>query len=178
MTDLVALAAVAAAAALSSGLNAIAGGGMLIAYPIVLALGLPPVSANATSTAGLFVGSLAGVRGYRSHMVGSRALMRQMITVAVVGGGVGALLLTRTSDATFARVIPWLILGATLLFALPQPTSLANRFVSGRTPQTLGIGALAALFVVTIYGGFFGAGAGFVVLALLHMLGLRNVHEM
>jgi uncharacterized membrane protein YfcA len=178
MTDLLSLAGACAAAAVASGVNAIAGGGMLIAYPIVLALGLPPINANATSSAGLFIGSLAGVRGYSIHMEDSRPLAKQIMVVSATGGTLGAIILTRTSNATFAAIIPWLILGATLVFALPLPGGATRSLVQGRVADTLSPLALVALFVVAIYGGFFGAGAGFAVLAMLHMLGLRNVHQM
>ncbi len=166
------------AAAAASAVNAIAGGGMLIAFPVLVATGIPPIVANATSTVGLLPGGLSGAVGYRKSLVGTAGLQRQMMLTSALGGAVGAFALTHTSDLVFSRVVPWLILFATLLFAFGP--RIANAADEEGSVEALALTptSFAIQFAVGIYGGYFGAGAGFVMLAMFHSMGLRDVHRM
>src|SRR5258708_29808346 len=106
------------AGALGGALNAVAGGGSFIAFPALLFSGIPPISANATNTVALWLGVTASTGAYRKHLDISRRVMLPLAITSVIGGIVGAFLLLRTPANTFLRVLPWLMLGATLLFAL------------------------------------------------------------
>lgn len=167
------------AALAGSAVNSIAGGGTLITFPALLAIGIPPLVANATSTVALWPGSLASVWGYRSELTGARAWAVRFAVPSILGGFVGAWLLLLTPPDRFERIVPFLILGATGLFAA-QGTVM--RLVKRRAaegplpppPPTL----LAAQFLVAVYGGYFGAGIGIMMLAALGMMGLTNIHQM
>ena len=188
------LAALAGAAA--GVVNAIAGGGTLITFPTLVAIGIPPIIANATSSVALWPGTLASMWGYRSALRGARAWAIQLGVPSVLGGVIGALLLLRTSEHRFEAIVPWLVLGATVLFMVqgPLPQWLKKRGLGDGTPQAAAVGAgshhpvtsLAApsIFILTfqlfvaIYGGYFGAGMGILMLAALGLMGLRDIHQM
>jgi uncharacterized membrane protein YfcA len=186
--SLVSLATIAAVSAVGSAANAVAGGGTLLTFPALVALGVPPVSANATSTVALWPGSLSSMLGYRRELRGARAWAVRFAMPSIAGGVVGAALLMSTSEKRFAAIVPWLVLGATGLFAAQKPVMrwLARRATGparvaadadGRLlPPTLGL--IAAQFLVAVYGGYFGAGAGIVMLAALGFMGLTNIHQM
>ena len=178
MSDSSVVAVAMAAAAAASAVNAIAGGGMLIAFPVLVATGIPPIVANATSTVGLFPGGLSGAIGYRKSLTGTRVLQRQMMLTSALGGAVGAFALTHTSDLVFSRVVPWLILLATLLFAFGPRIANAGDDAVRVEATRLSSGSVAIQLAVGVYGGYFGAGAGFVMLAMFHAMGLRDVHRM
>ncbi|MCU0617716.1 MAG: sulfite exporter TauE/SafE family protein [Gemmatimonadaceae bacterium] len=185
---LASLATIAAVSAVGAAINAVAGGGTLLTFPTLVALGVPPVSANATSTVALWPGSLSSMLGYRRELTGARAWAIRFAMPSIAGGIVGALLLMVTSDKRFATIVPWLVLGATGLFAaqkavvrwlLSRATSAppARFDVNGHLlPPTTGL--LLAQFCVAIYGGYFGAGAGIIMLAALGFMGLTNIHQM
>jgi uncharacterized membrane protein YfcA len=168
-----------AGAFLGGGVNAIAGGGTLIAFPILLWLGIDPVLANATSAVGLWPGTLLGIVGFREELARSRSWVALLIVPSALGGVAGAVLLLRTPASTFEAIVPWLILLATVLLAVQGP--LSRRL--GR-PETTRLGAgpraLAVLFQagVGLYGGYFGAGIGILMLAALGLLGMRDLHRM
>ncbi len=164
-------------------MNAIAGGGTLLTFPVLVGLGVPPLVANATSTVALWPGSLTSMWSYRDALGGARSWTVRWALPSLLGGIAGALLLLRTPEATFAASVPWLIWGATLLFVIRAPMM---RWVAGHAapiaegaelppPRT---GFLYYQFVVAIYGGYFGAGAGILMLAALGMMGLTNIHTM
>lgn len=185
---LASLATIAAVSAVGAAINAVAGGGTLLTFPTLVALGVPPVSANATSTVALWPGSLSSMLGYRRELTGARAWAIRFAMPSIAGGIVGALLLMVTSDKRFATIVPWLVLGATGLFAaqkgvvrwlLSRATSAppARFDANGHLlPPTTGL--LLAQFGVAIYGGYFGAGAGIIMLAALGFMGLTNIHQM
>lgn len=178
-TEILSLAAVSALAGV---INAVAGGGTILTFPALLAFGTPPIVANATSTMALLVGTAGSVFGFRRHLAAVRPWLVRFLPVSLVGGWLGSYLLTRTEDRVFSRLVPFLILFATLLFLsqglvrrlLPAPST------DGARPPRRGaiLGALVFQFVVSIYGGYFGAGIGILMLATLGFLGLRNIHEM
>jgi len=181
--DPVRLALVALAAAGGGMVNAIAGGGTLLTFPALIALGIPPLSANATSTVALWPGILTSFWSYRDALRGSRAWTVRWALPSLVGGIVGAVLLLSTPAQKFADSVPWLIWGATALFIVQGPVM---RWVRGHAaPSAPGAplppprtGFLVYQFMVAIYGGYFGAGAGILMLAALGMMGLSNIHTM
>jgi hypothetical protein len=177
------LAVVAVAAAGAGFINSIAGGGTLLTFPALIALGVSPLVANATSTVALWPGLLTSFRGYRDALRGVRAWTVRWAIPSLLGGATGAMLLLWTPEATFAASVPWLIWGATLIFMLQGP---AMRWVVGHAvpvpegqplppPPTR---FLVLQFFFAIYGGYFGAGNGILMLAALGMMGLTNIHTM
>lgn len=164
-------------------LNAIAGGGSFISFPMMVFTGVPPVQANATNTVGLWPGLAAsGVAYLRLLKVPPRLLVPVLVTSSLGGLG-GALLLLYTPQHTFEHMIPWLLLFATLLFMfgnrlramLGKEAVVAD--LHQLSWQSIAVFSLANL-AVSIYGGYFGAGIGFMVLAFLAALGLGDVHIM
>ena len=189
----------ALAAAAGGAVNAIAGGGTLITFPTLLALGIPPIIANATSTVALWPGTVGSMWGYRRELEGARAWAVRFAIPSLAGGILGAVLLLRTSSERFSMLVPFLVLGATGLFILQGPLSafLKSRKTAAVTPGNTAPTAQAAAlrssatdlappavpllvyqFVVSIYGGYFGAGMGILMLAALGFMGLVNIHQM
>jgi uncharacterized membrane protein YfcA len=174
---------VALAAAGGGFVNAIAGGGTLLTFPALIGLGVPPLVANATSTVALWPGTLTSFWGYRDALRGARAWTVRWALPSLLGGITGAVLLLWTPEQSFADSVPWLIWGATLLFMVQGPVM---RWVVGHAvpvadgaelPPPRG-GFLVYQFLVAVYGGYFGAGAGILMLAALGMMGLTNIHTM
>jgi uncharacterized membrane protein YfcA len=181
-----------ASAFAAGAVNAVAGGGSLLTFPALLAAGLDPLMANATSTVALVPGSLSACCGYRAHLRGHGRAIVVMALPSLVGGLLGARLLLRGGSATFSRVVPWLLLVATLLFASQEGLS-SWRARRGEAPPIDDADALAfnspgraraiallvlAQLVVATYGGYFGAGIGIAMLAALSLAGLRAIHTM
>ena len=175
------------AAFIGGTLNAVAGGGSFFTFPALIAAGVPPIAANATSTVALWPGSIASTVAYRNDV--HRTRLTVLLSIASLAGGIiGAFLLLRTPTATFQKLIPWLLLVATALFGLgPMLTKRFRRAsVAGAgvgddaSPQSPGalVGLTAVQFVIAVYGGFFGGGIGILMLAALGIMGLTNIHEM
>jgi uncharacterized membrane protein YfcA len=169
-----------AAAAAAGAMNAIAGGGTLVTFPTLILVGTGAEVANATSTLALMLGTAGSMLGYREHMAAIRSWMARFSLVSAVGGLIGAVLLTRTSDAIFSKMVPFLILFATVLFVAQDAF---RRFANKKTGPARGgrgavWGAMAFQFAVAVYGGYFGAGIGILMLASLGFLGMTNIHEM
>ena len=148
--------------------NAIAGGGSLITFPALLAAGCPSVAANVTNSVALLPGYLGGSLAYRRELVGQRERIRALAPTAALGAAAGAALLLVSPASLFEAIVPWLILAACLLLALQSRASAAaqRHRERGRSDATLHAG----LFAATLYGGYFGAGLGIVLLALLGLL--------
>ena len=172
------------AAAFAAGVvNSIAGGGTLLTFPSLLAAGLPAVTANATSTMALVPGSMSAFWGYRNEIRGEGRLLAAMALPSLVGGVIGALTADHVGDAAFAKLAPLLVLGATVLFMAQDPIRRgAQRFTDPTAGDRRGVGHLAAVsgfqLLVALYGGFFGAGIGILMLASLALLGLTDIHRM
>jgi uncharacterized membrane protein YfcA len=166
----------AGAGFLAGMVNSVAGGGTLISFPALIWSGLDPIVANATSAVALWPGSLGGALGYKSQVSDAGQLLRWMIPSSLVGGGLGAFLLLRTDPKTFAMLVPWLLLSATLLLAL-QETVTRRLSLQPSNRRGLALAAFLQLFV-GIYGGYFGAGIGILMLAVLGLLGERDIHRM
>lgn len=175
---LLSLSTLFAAGFVAGSINSVAGGGSLVAFPALLAAGLTPLGANATCATSLMPGSLASFIGYRRELAGTRDRALAMAVPSALGGLLGASLAMRVGDARFAASVPWLILGATTLFALQAP--LAKR-LAGREEAPMTRGRLLAVaafqLVIAVYGGFFGAGIGILMLAALTLAGERNIHR-
>jgi uncharacterized protein len=173
------------AAFLGGMINSVAGGGTLVTFPTLVWVGRDPIVANVTSTVALWPGSLGGMLGFRRELGDSRRWMLLLAGPSVIGGLTGASLLLRTPSRTFAVIVPYLIFFATALFAAQTPIMRGLRRLTGRThhaaPDAGGgwwIGAALFQFLVAIYGGYFGAGIGIMMLAALGLLGLTDIHQM
>jgi uncharacterized membrane protein YfcA len=196
-----------AVAVLAGAINSVAGGGTLLTFPMLLAVGVPPIAANATSTVALVPGSLSAFWGYRTEMGSGRRELVWYGVPSLVGGASGALLVTRIGDAAFARLVPWLIFGATALFVGQAPvrrlldrrsrasseSSTTDRHqgttddgrregeqreAPARDERLPPMAAIVFQLVIATYGGFFGAGIGILMLAGLGFLGVRGIHRM
>ena len=173
-------------------LNAVAGGGSFLSFPALLNLDVPPIQANATNTVALWPGQLTSIAAYRGDLEHHRRLVLPLAGAAAFGGVGGALVLLHTAQTTFLRLVPWLLLAAAILFAASTPLSrwLAAREVARRSlgadpksaEQATRQGSLplllAATALVTLYIGYFGAGSGFLILAMLGLFGIENIHQL
>ena len=162
-------------------MNSMAGGGTIITFPVLIAFGMPAIQANATSTLALFVGISGSLYGYRGHLHAARRWMGKFAPVSIAGGLLGAWLLTRTEENLFDHLVPFLIFFATVLFLLSDGIRrLSGLEVSraGEAGRAFTVGAIVLQFGVAVYGGYFGAGIGILMLASLGLLGLKNIHEM
>ncbi len=182
---------IAVISALGGMVNSIAGGGTLLTFPALLGLGVPAIAANATSTVALWPGSLSSMWGYRRELEGARSWAVRLAVPSILGGIAGAALLLVTPEERFKALVPWLVLGATCLFALQRPfmnwvTRRQNEAAlhaggapgEARKPIDPAFGMLLMQFLVGAYGGYFGAGAGIVMLAVFGLMGLTNIHQM
>jgi hypothetical protein len=167
------------AGVLGGALNAVAGGGSFVAFPALLFTGVPPIPANATNTIALWTGVTASGGAFRGRLDTPRRVMVPLLVTSFIGGIAGAYLLLATPAHTFMRVLPWLMLGATLLFVFGKQLA-GNRGSSvGREATTAAIvGASAFELAVAVYGGYFGGGVGIVNLAMLAAVGMTDIHEM
>jgi uncharacterized membrane protein YfcA len=179
-------------AALAAGaINSAAGGGTLLTFPVLLSvLGNVPngsVIANGTSTVALVPGSLSAFWGYKGEVAGQKRSLWEMAVPSLLGGLVGAYLATHVSASIFSHLVPWLIFGATFLFLIQDPVRrwIGRDTSEGNTadapaaePKPLGVGGMVFQFFVAVYGGFFGAGIGILMLAALGFLGQTNIHRM
>ena len=164
------------ASALGAGLmNSVAGGGSFLTFPALVFTGVPSIVANATSTVALFPGALASAWAYRHDFKAlDRIPLKPALAVSIAGGIVGVLLLLFTSQNTFDRIIPWLLLAATVVFAMgPRVLKMLKRqeWMGART-------LIAFQFLVGIYGGYFGGAVGIVMLAVWTLAGFRDIHAM
>ncbi|HEY6485534.1 MAG TPA: sulfite exporter TauE/SafE family protein [Candidatus Cybelea sp.] len=150
-------------------MNSAAGGGSFLSFPALVFAGVPPISANATNNAAMWVGTIGSARGYREEIREHRSLLRAVAIVSALGALLGAILLLATPQTTFVRLIPWLLLVATVVFAA---SPLLARRPQG--PPRHAPWQVAAQFAVAIYGGYFGAGMGIVMLAMLSFSGLPS----
>jgi uncharacterized membrane protein YfcA len=169
---------------LAGAMNSVAGGGTLLTFP-ALTVALAPMGtqaaafANATSTVALLPGSFAGALGYRAELYESRRFVVRMLLPSLVGGYIGAWLVGRNTEG-FARLVPWLILTAALLFVIQAPVSRWLKVHHpGREPGPLTQVVLIAFqFCIAVYGGYFGAGIGILMLAALGFMGVGDIHRM
>lgn len=168
------------AALLAGAMNAIAGGGMLIVFPTLLAFGVPAIRANATCTLALFAGIIGSTYAYRAHLPSTWPWVRKFGLVSVLGGWLGALLLTWTPNETFEKLVPFLLLFATIVFTAQTffRRVAAAEAVAVAHGARFGIAAVGFQFLLAIYGGYFGAGIGILMLAVFGLMGFHHIHEM
>lgn len=162
------------------GMNAIAGGGSLIGFPVLIATGLSPLVANATSFLVMMPGQVSSAVGYRKYFRGIPWYYVLWLVPCVVGAAVGSFVLRGTSDTHFERLVPWLILLAVVLFAVqPYLHTRLHMHIKSRIKRKQSFVLLAlALFPLAVYGGYFGPGFGFVLLAFLSFTQLHRLHQM
>ena len=178
--DLGHVAAACAAAFLAGSINSVAGGGTLISFPTLIWLGLPSVTANATSTVAIWPGSLGSLWGFRRELLETDPRMRTLSIASLAGGGIGALLLRSTPPALFDKLVPFLILFATILFTVQGP--IQARLRRDAHPEAAVHvwlpGAMLLQLGVAIYGGYFGAGVSIMMLSALSILGMKDILQM
>jgi uncharacterized protein len=191
------------AAFIAGMMNSVAGGGTLLTFPALIWIGIDPKAANVTSTVALWPGSLSGMFGFRRELRDSRRWMWLLAPSSIIGGLIGAFLLLRTPSRAFAAIVPYLILFATILFAAGEPVTRLlrrNKQKAGKIQESENqetknqetlepqpaqepsrawwIGAAGLQLLSAIYGGYFGAGNGIVILAFLGLMGLTDIHQM
>jgi uncharacterized membrane protein YfcA len=169
-----------AAAFAAGSINSVAGGGTLVSFPALIWLGLNSVTANATSTVAIWPGSLGAMWGYRRELRTTRARMLALIVPSLIGGVAGAWLLNVTPPGVFDKLVPFLILFATLLFMAQEAVQrMLNTAEAAKHQSNKWLaGAIVFQLFVALYGGYFGAGTGILMLAALSVLGLTDIHQM
>lgn len=169
-------------ALLAGAQNSVAGGGSFLTVPVLIFSGVLPIQANATSTVALWPGSVASIYPYRDALDTERWALYFLGGISVVGGILGAIILLRTPQGAFLRILPWMLLGATLLFTFGGPLTArlrARKTERPPAPRWLSLGLLGVFqFAVALYGGFFGGGIGILMLAMLVLTGMTNIHTM
>jgi uncharacterized membrane protein YfcA len=173
------IAALAAAGFAAQAMNTFAGGGTILTFPTLTFVLGDAVRANATSTVALVPGAVASLFGYRREVATHREWFRRLVLPSLAGGGVGAALLLLTPEKLFAGLAPWLVFGATMLFLFQiVHAKRGGKFGAGVDPsRRLGV-AWIYQFAVGVYGGYFGAGIGILMLVALEFLGLTDIHAM
>ncbi|RRA48025.1 sulfite exporter TauE/SafE family protein [Acidipila sp. EB88] len=167
-------------------LNAVAGGGSFLSFPALLNMGVPPIQANATNTVALWPGQFTSIAAYWRDLATNRHLLLPLGAAAAVGGVGGGIILLHTGQSTFLHLVPWLLLVAATLFAVSTPISrwLQARSRGKRMPDApekavrpMLLPLVLGTAVVTLYIGYFGAGAGFLMMSLLALFGIENVNQ-
>ncbi len=173
------------AAILGGTLNSVAGGGSFITFPTLLMTGMPPIHANATNTLALWPGTLASTAAYRAELGKLRALVLPLGVCSLLGGVSGAWVLLHTPQELFVKMIPWLMLLATTLLAFSKQASawirravVSPEHASEVPPRRIVMLGMLVQVVVAIYIGFFGAGAGILMLATMALMGIHSIHAM
>ncbi len=173
----------ATAALIAGAINAIAGGGSLLSFPALMQTGVLPKQANATNTIALLPGQLTSAAAYREELRRHHSMLLSLLLAAFCGGVIGARVLMATRQQQFLHLVPWLLLTATTLFAIGPP--LQQRLLKSVHPQPhpTGLRPMArillpiGIFLVCLYVGFFGAGAGLLIMGVLSVSGIESVHE-
>ena len=166
---------------MAGALNSVAGGGSFITFPALVVAGVPPVMANTTNSVAVWPGMVAATFAYRDLMREMRRTLLVLGITSFLGGLLGASLLLRTSDAGFMRLVPWLLLLATVIFSFGGRLTARLRAPSaGEAPGMRAPTAWTVLvqFAIATYGGYFGGGMGIMTLAVLGFLGMTDIHAM
>lgn len=170
------------AAFVGGALNAVAGGGSFIALPTLLYAGVAPVSANATTAFAMWPGAMASVVAYRREISATSEWMPRLGAISLIGGLLGGLLLVRTSDESFLRLLPWLMLLAAVTFSFGGRVTARARLRRGLAPSgpplSVPLWTLPIQLLIATYGGYFGGGMGIMMLAALSVAGMSDIHEM
>jgi uncharacterized membrane protein YfcA len=169
------------AGTIAGAINSVAGGGTLISFPALIAFGVPPVPANATNTAAVCPGALSSAYAYRHDLPKDHGLLTLLFLPSLIGGLLGAWILAQTPNWLFARIVPFLVLFATLLFATKDLFARRLGFATLDGTHTSLAGRIWGFFFqlfVAAYGGYFGAGIGILMLASLGVMGFHDIHRM
>lgn len=166
-----------AAGIVGGAINSVAGGGSFLVFPSMLLVGVPPVAANATTAVALWPAGVASTIAYRKDLPKERKAVTVLAIASATGGTVGALLLLQTSDQTFAKILPLLMLVASAVFTLGPRLSRNEGRPADVKRMPLAAGALLQLLIST-YGGYFGGGMGILMLATYTLMGMTNLHAM
>jgi uncharacterized protein len=169
------------AAMMAGMINSVAGGGTLVTFPALVWAGRPEIIANATSTFALVPGAWSSAYGYRGELLKAPRKFLYLLIPSLVGGLIGAILLRLTPPATFAALVPFLILFATVLFMIQGQVQRWLRSEASAHEEASAswmLGASFYQFLVAVYGGYFGAGIGILMLAVLGIMGLSDIHQM
>jgi uncharacterized protein len=160
-------------------LNAMAGGGSFLSFPALLGVGVLPIQANATNTVALWPGQFTSIAAYWQDLKANLRLVVPVCSAALLGGVVGAVILLHTGQTTFLHLVPWLLLVASGLFAVSGPVSawLRSKRISAEGTKPNLIPLWIAVVVVCVYIGFFGAGAGFLLMTALAVFGIQNFNQ-
>ena len=161
-------------------INSVAGGGTLLTFPTLIFSGLTAIGANATSTVGVLPGVMSSLWAYRRELATQKRWLWRFAIPSLIGGGLGAFLVLHTGETLFRDLVPYLILFATILFTFSGPITRwlqIEAHLIERSRHAVAA-AIAFQFGVAIYGGYFGAGIGILMLAGLGILGQKNIHEM
>jgi uncharacterized membrane protein YfcA len=168
-----------AAAFAAGSINSIAGGGTLVTFPTLLWLGLSAKLANGTSTVALWPGSVAGVWGFRQELAVADRRLLSLLVPSIVGGIAGAMLLVLTPTSVFERLVPFLILFATILFMAQEPIQRRFNLADAHEARSHWLSwTMLFQLLVGLYGGYFGAGIGILMLAALSLMGHTDIHQM
>jgi uncharacterized membrane protein YfcA len=166
---------------LAGALNAMAGGGSFLSFPALLGVGVPPIQANATNTVALWPGQFTSIAAYWHDLKANLRLVLPVCSAALLGGVTGAIVLLHTGQATFLALVPWLLLLASGLFAASGPVSSwlqrTRGSVSGARPSPSLVPLWIGVVVVCFYIGYFGAGAGFLLMSVLAVFGIQNINQ-
>lgn len=169
------------AAFLAGVLNAVAGGGSFLSFPALLGMNIPPVQANATNTVAIWPGQLTSIAAYREDLRKNLRLAWRMGLAGLLGGTVGAVVLLNTPQRTFLHLVPWLLLGAAGIFAVSGPVSrwLERRKgrMAGQPPRQHPLAVFLVTIAVSFYLGYFGAGAGFLLITMFSLFGYQDLNE-
>jgi hypothetical protein len=169
------------AAFLAGVLNAVAGGGSFLSFPALLGMNMLPVQANATNTVAIWPGQLTSIAAYREDLRKNLNSAWRMGLAGLLGGTVGAIVLLNTPQRTFMHLVPWLLLGAASIFAVSGPVSrwLERRKGrrTGQPPRRRRLAVFLAAIVVSFYLGYFGAGAGFLLITMFSLFGYQDLNE-
>ncbi len=169
------------AGVVAGAINSVAGGGTLVSFPALIAFGVPPVPANATNTAAVCPGALSSAYAYRYDFPRQQGLLAVLLLPSLLGGFLGAWVLAQTPNWLFARIVPFLVLFATILFGTRDRFARRLGFASIEDAHPSLAGRIWGFFFqlfVAGYGGYFGAGIGILMLASLGVMGLRDIHRM
>lgn len=179
MIDATGILILLAAGFLGGSINAIAGGATFFTFPAMMAAGLAPVAANASNTVALAPASFTAFLAMRQHLPATKSVLIPFLTLGLTGGALGAMLVLWIGDARFRALVPWLLLIATVLFAAgPYLVKLTARLRDGSGRHGVNAFGYVVQAVTGIYGGFFGAGMGMVMLACLSLLGFEDLRAM
>ncbi|RXS93275.1 sulfite exporter TauE/SafE family protein [Silvibacterium dinghuense] len=166
---------------LAGALNAVAGGGSFLSFPAILGVGVPPIQANATNTVALWPGQFTSIAAYWEDLKHNLKLIGPLGSAALIGGCAGGLVLLHTGQSTFMKLVPWLLLVAAILFAASGPISRwlnqRGRGVEETEVHPPMLPLFLLMIVVCFYIGYFGAGAGFLIMSLLALFGIQNIHQ-